>query len=78
MREAVTGDLQLVEALSFKSTSLLSFALAVAAVACAARPRRATGSDAGQEPAPADQEQRTRENMERTRRLMEQMREKGE
>lgn len=50
---AVTGDLQLVEALSFKSTSLLSFALAVAAVACAARPRRAAGSDAGQEPGPA-------------------------
>lgn len=38
---AFAGDLRLLEALSFKSTSLLSFALAVASVALAAQPRPA-------------------------------------
>ena len=44
---ALAGNLELMDALSFKSTSLLSFALAVCAVAVAARPGRGKKSPVG-------------------------------
>ena len=43
---ALAGDLAVMDALSFKSTSLLSFVLAVCAVALAARPRQAESESA--------------------------------
>lgn len=44
---ALAGDLALMDALSFKSTSLLSFVLAVGAVALAARPLPGAGGSPG-------------------------------